>query len=191
MLPTSAFPPAVHGSRRTPQSLTLYALGHFPMRLPVIFCLLLCGCAETAVKRSTVNYGTSSDESFSRRGKRVLLTMRTKREAGHVSVSHAYSVAGDMLVIESDEDGDSLFETVILEHPNGRDIEVFRRSADGRVRPVGERELRLHKEQRAAIADFWSDAFKRPHTSKSLKASMAATRGKIIRAEAKKTNASQ
>ena len=88
------------------------------------------------------------------RGKKKILGILHRRNAqGAMTTSRGYKVGGDLIMVESDEDGDGVFETVVLHTPDMSDIEVFRRQADGLVKPVGTAELEVIKKMYALQSD--------------------------------------
>jgi len=98
----------------------------------------------------------SQTEQFFRDGKRVMVVL-SKRNAQGVWVvgSRSYHVGGKTVLIEGDDDGDGLFETLIAYSSDSDDFEVFTREANGSVRPASTRVLEAHKKQSAAFAEFF------------------------------------
>lgn len=95
------------------------------------------------------------------RGKERIMVMWSKPNAqGVLSVtSRAYYAGGDMVAIESDEDGDGFFEQLTTYRSATEGMEVFTRLRDGTVQPVSAQTLAAFKKQNAAIAEFWDKAF--------------------------------
>ena len=72
------------------------------------------------------------------RGKtKILQTLSRPSKQGTLAiVSRSYLAGGDLVMIESDEDGDGVFERVSVHRPGTDDLEMFTRQQDGSVRPV-------------------------------------------------------
>jgi len=101
----------------------------------------------------------SHTEVFYRRGNAHWILMITRTmEAGVTKTERGYAV-GDMLVGEIDDDGDGIYETLIIENTKTNDLEVFSRRRDGTVYPVDAKTLALTKQQRADLKEFWDKAF--------------------------------
>jgi hypothetical protein len=62
-----------------------------------------------------------------------------------VIASRTYSMNGESLAIESDEDGDGLFEHLMVFYPGNNELEIFARHADGTVTPSSTAEIELVK----------------------------------------------
>jgi hypothetical protein len=85
------------------------------------------------------------------RGKDAILRILHRRnEHGVATTSRAYMVSGDTVMIESDEDGDGIFEKMILYHPGKGDMDEFTRRVDGSVTPVSTKTLEADKLEHAA-----------------------------------------
>ena len=97
-------------------------------------------------------------EQFFRGGQRVMVVLSKLNARGVWAVgSRAYHVAGKTVLIEEDDDGDGLFETLIVYRTDSDDFEVFTREANGSVRPASRRILEAHKKQSATFADFFQE----------------------------------
>jgi hypothetical protein len=115
----------------------------------------------------------------------ILLTNRTT-EGGVTKTSRGYSV-GDMLVTEADEDGDGIYETLIIENTKTNELEMFSRKADGSVRPVDAKTLALTKQQHVDIKKFWDKAFDKDANTQEFVESAKALRERLQKAEKEKT----
>ena len=122
------------------------------------------------------------------RGKTKVLMVRSRRNRqGSLAVtSRGYLVGGDLVMTESDEDGDGVFETIAVYRPGTRDMEVFTRQPDGSVKPVSTQTLQAYKKQNAAISEFWDKAFDKKFDEKKLPDLIRETQKKIQDAEHQK-----
>ena len=89
------------------------------------------------------------------RGKEEILKTLRMITGGVIQTSRFFSVSGDTVLIESDEDGSGKFDTLILYNRAKGGIEVFKRQADGSVKPVDEKTLAAFKRQDIALSRFW------------------------------------
>ena len=89
----------------------------------------------------------------------AILRVFTKINDGVTNTSRSYQVADDLVMTESDDDGDGVFETIAIYHPAKSEMEVFTRKKDGSVQPVDAQTLAAYKRQNAAISDFWDKAY--------------------------------
>lgn len=122
------------------------------------------------------------------RGKsEILQTIQSTKKQGLKTTARSYSVGGDLLMIESDEDGDGFFEQLIIYHPTKNEMEVFTRQAGGSVRPVSTKELEAYRKQNAAISDFWQKGFQKELSDDEISDLMRETRKKVLDAEREKT----
>ena len=62
-------------------------------------------------------------------------------------------------MLETDENGDGVFEVLIIFSSKQSVMEVFTRKQDGSLVPVDGQILIAYKKQNAAIADIWDKAF--------------------------------
>ena len=94
-------------------------------------------------------------ESFFRAGQRVMVEYSTPNTQGVWSVtSRAYFAGGRTVAIESDEDRDGFFETLIVFRSETNEIEAFTRHRNGSVQPVSAQTLEALKKQDAAFSEF-------------------------------------
>lgn len=96
-------------------------------------------------------------ETITRSNTRILGVM-TRTQGGVTTMSHEFRVGGEIVMIESDEDGNGSYETIIIYNPPKEDLEAFTRKPDGTVTPVDAKTLAAFKEQHAAISKFWDEA---------------------------------
>lgn len=89
------------------------------------------------------------------RGKAEILQVvsRRNKEGKMVVWSRTFSVDGKSVATESDEDGDGVFESVILHSPDTDDIKIFKRNADGTVTPASTAEIESVKKTTAAALE--------------------------------------
>ena len=90
------------------------------------------------------------------RGKTKILQIFSRpNKQGTLAVdSRSYLLGGDLVMSESDEDGDGVFERIALYHPGTADLEMFRRQSDGSVKPVSTQTLEAAKKQMAVVNKF-------------------------------------
>jgi len=89
------------------------------------------------------------------RGKTKILQIlsRSNKQGTLAVVSRSYLAGGDLVMIESDEDGDGVFERVSLHRPGTDDLEMFTRQPDGSVKPVSTQTLEATKKQAAVVSE--------------------------------------
>ncbi|MCW5551270.1 MAG: hypothetical protein KIS67_03785 [Verrucomicrobiae bacterium] len=93
-------------------------------------------------------------EMFYRGKTRVMMTMSKRSTSGEMAiVSRSYLAGGELRMTESDEDGDGFLETVYFHASDSDEIEVFKRHADGSVRPVSTSVLDVHRRIHALQTD--------------------------------------
>ena len=87
------------------------------------------------------------------RGKtEILQTLSRRNKQGMMATTaRSYLVGGDLVMIEADEDGDGVFETITLYRHRTDDLEMFRRQADGSVKPVNTQTIEATKKQTEAV----------------------------------------
>ena len=105
---------------------------------------------------------------------------------GLTNTTRSYMVGGEMVMMEVDENGDGLFETMIVYRPSKSDLEVFDRSHDGAITPVSARTLAAYKKQHAAITGFWDHAFDKNMDGDKFVNEVQATQRKIRDSEKEK-----
>jgi hypothetical protein len=91
-------------------------------------------------------------ETIYRNKKPILRILHTVR-SGITNTSRSYEVSGDLLVVETDKDGDGFFEDISIFHPVTKEIEMFTRQTNGSINPVSTETLLATKKQITAIGD--------------------------------------
>jgi len=123
------------------------------------------------------------------RGKdEILQTLRSTNKQGVVTTSRLYCVGGDLIMIESDQDGDGFFEQFVIYQPAKKDLEVFIRQRDGTVKPATTQTRDAHKKQDAAITEFWEKSFQEKKDDADPTDLIREMRKKVSDAEKEKTN---
>jgi hypothetical protein len=123
------------------------------------------------------------------RGKTPILRVHETFRAGKTTTTRSFMVGDEMVMMEVDEDGDSVFETTIVYHPSKKDMEVFTREPNGKPRPVSAQTLAAYKKQHTAINELWEHAFDRDMDADKFIDRMQDTQRKIRAAEKEKTDA--
>ena len=159
------------------------------------FITLLLFCALTACAQDTtskVNEKRNPDGTLrwrietTSRGKTPILRVHQTFKAGKKTTTRSYMVGGEMVMMEADEDGDGVFEMMIVYHPPKGDMEVFTRTRDGSVIPVSAQTLAAYKKQHAAITELWDKAFDKDMDADKFIDRMQDTQRKIRDAEKEK-----
>ena len=119
--------------------------------------MLLANTSDTTFLKLTDNLGLSETNivfDFTKdgivdyrrqeifRGSNLVMTTYWQKETG---VSHAFHLGHGIVLIEDDSDGDGIFESISV-IDGSRLIESFRRSSDGKVRPVSTESLTAMQE---------------------------------------------
>ena len=135
--------------------------------LAILF--LLCASVHGAVTNSTNVVGDITTIIFERaaeegrpdvrietiyRGKtKVMMIMSRRNQKGVLAIiTRSYLAGGKLVMTESDEDGDGVFESVAVFNPDTEDFEKFTRQPDGSVKPVSTQSLDATKRMKA-VAD--------------------------------------
>jgi hypothetical protein len=122
---------------------------------------------------------------------KVLMVMSHRNARGALAVTRSYFVEGRMVMAESDEDGDGVFESVTVWSPGTDAFEQFRRLPDGSVRPVSAAVLEATKKQKAVADESLRKALENPDMSaKELDALVRENRQKIMEIEKQKEGTS-
>jgi hypothetical protein len=135
----------------------------------LVLCSSLCFAAETSdITTKVTEVDSDKDGRPNVRAERVfrgkdevLQTLRTRRKTGVTTTARSYSVAGDLLMIESDGDGDGFFEKIVIFHPMKKDIEVFTRHPDGSVSPVSTEVLKAERKQHDRVTEAVEKLFEK------------------------------
>jgi hypothetical protein len=125
------------------------------------------------------------EETF--RGKeRILLTMRSIK-GGVTSTTRTFIVGGVEVFVESDEDGNGRFDTIVAINEAKGGLEVFKRQPDGSVKPADEKTVAAFKRQFGAIAGFWDQMLGKDAPSDKFLESAKALKKELQEAEKQKT----
>ena len=101
-------------------------------------------------------------ESVYRGKARILQTLSRPNKQGRLAiVSRSYLVGGGLVMIESDEDGDGVFERISLYRPGTDDLEMFTRQPDGSLKPVSTEKLVAYKQQKAVTDKIVAGSFQK------------------------------
>lgn len=126
-------------------------------------------------------------ETFFRDGRKVLLvTSKLNADGKMAIVSRSYLVDGNMVLIEADENGDGVFETILATNPETNDYEVFTREIDGTAQPASDRVVEAYKKQMSAVEQFFDEALSKDANPDKFEELMRAAQKKIQDAEREK-----
>jgi hypothetical protein len=129
----------------------------------ILFCASVYG-ADTVTTNIVGDITTKISERSAADGKpevrietvyrvktKVLQIVSHRNKQGALAVvSRAYFASGKLHMVESDDDGDGFFESVMVFDPTTEDFEMFTRQADGSVIPVPTEKLDAIKKKKAA-----------------------------------------
>ena len=87
------------------------------------------------------------------RNKKPIIQAFCTVRGGVTNASRSYLVGGDLVMIETNDNGDGLFEAFFIYRPGTKDIEMFTRKTDGSVKPVSSQTLLATKKQIATAND--------------------------------------
>jgi hypothetical protein len=105
--------------------------------------------------------------------------------------SRTYCANGKALMIESDDDGDGIFEHVMVFQPGTNDFELFVRRPDGSVKPESTKKIELLKKQEAVTDNSMRKLIQGPEKSDAdIAKLLQEARQKIQDLEEQKTNKS-
>ncbi|MGA3285220.1 MAG: hypothetical protein ABSD57_12295 [Verrucomicrobiota bacterium] len=116
------------------------------------------------------------------RGKTKILQIlsRPNKQGTLAVVSRSYFVGGDLVMIESDEDGDGVFGRISLHNPGTADLEMFKRQPDGSVKPVSTQTLEATKKQMAVVNESMRELIEKKNvTDQEISNSLQQTRQKV------------
>jgi hypothetical protein len=156
-----------------------------------LFCALTISAADITSK---VNERRNPDGTLrwrietTSRGKTPILRVHQTFKTGTTNTTRSYMVGGEMVMMEADEDGDGLFETMIIYRLSKGDLEVFTRERDGSVRPVSAQKLAAYKKQQTALIGLWDKAFAKDMDADKFVEGMQETQRKIQDAEKEKND---
>ena len=86
-------------------------------------------------------------------------------------------------MIESDEDRDGVFESIITFRKDTDQMEVFHRASDGTITPASEDVLAAHKRQHEAFSQFFSEGMATNTTKPELTEMIRHTRSEVQAAQ--------
>jgi hypothetical protein len=105
-------------------------------------------------------------ESFYRGKAKILQVVSRRNNQDKMVVgSRTYSVGGKSIATEGDEDGDGVFESLMLHSPDTDDLEIFKRHADGTVEPESTAEIKLVKKTTALAMEPLKKGIQNPNMS--------------------------
>lgn len=95
-------------------------------------------------------------EIVSRGGEKVLMMLsRAAKDSGHLVLrERSFLVGGEIVLCESDKDGDGFLETLTFYRPDTNAVDVFMREENGLVRLATEDEGE-HVEQEQQVSALW------------------------------------
>ena len=140
----------------------------------ILFCAPLYG-ADITTTNTVGDITTKVSERTAKDGKpevrvetvyrgkaRILQTLSQPDKQGRLAiVSRSYLVGGDLVMIESDEDGDGMFERISLYRPGTDDFEMLTRQRDGSIKPLSTEKLVAYKQQKAATDKIMAESFQK------------------------------
>ena len=119
-----------------------------------------------AIKRTTRDSSHNKDgkpqvrTETTQRGKTRVLETRSEVSAtgAFIVTARSYYFGQALVMLESDEDRDGFFETLVLWHSVGdsESVESFIRARDGSVQPVSAKALQELKDMGAAMEKLWN-----------------------------------
>jgi hypothetical protein len=122
------------------------------------------------------------------RGKTKIMTIRSHPDKqGVMTATRSYTVGGKVVMVESDENGDGVFESVTVFDPATDDFEMFIRQPDGSVKPVSTQTMEATKKQTAVANETIKKLTQKPDmTDKELNSLLEENRQKIESLEKEK-----
>jgi hypothetical protein len=101
------------------------------------------------------------------RGKERILqiTSRPNKQGKMAVVSRSYFAGGKLLAVESDEDGDGVFECLAVFGPTTNDFELFVKQPDGSVKPESTKKIELIKKEGDVAAEAVIKLIENPNRS--------------------------
>ncbi len=116
--------------------------------IPILVCIILTGCRQSGTPNITnaeirteatgfvkPGVGNVTIENTYRGDERILMVMSYSNVTTRTLCLH-----GDPVYVESDEDGDGFFESLMISGDTMDDVEQFRRKPDGTIEPISEEE---------------------------------------------------
>ena len=136
--------------------------------IATLACIVLFGCnayipptevdATLRTERKEFEKGDGGRyevENTYRGGERIMMVTSYSNVT-----SRAFCLHGDAVYIESDEDGDGIFETFIISGDTMDEFEKFERTPDGNVNPISGGEYLKLKRQVHEATEFLSRSIK-------------------------------
>jgi hypothetical protein len=110
-----------------------------------------------------------SMEQVYRGNDEIMMVMRSLNSLGDLVVSsRSYFIHGDMVMTEMATRKDDKLDTIIFRHPGSDDLEVFRRQADGSVRPASTELVQAFINQNSVMSKMGPDDFNHVKNQKIL-----------------------
>lgn len=112
----------------------------------ILACIVLAGCRQPDIP-GTINADirTESEEFTKPRVGKVRIDTTYRGDERILMVmsysnvtTRTFCLHGSPVYVESDEDGDGFFETLMISGETMSDFEQFRRTPDGKVEPISE-----------------------------------------------------
>ena len=115
------------------------------------------------------------------RGQTKIMTIRSLPDKhGVMTATRSYTVGGKVVMVESDENGDGVFESVTVFDAATGDFEMFTRQPDGSVKPVSTQTLEATKKQTAVTHETIKKLRQKPDmTGKELNSLLEENRQKM------------
>jgi hypothetical protein len=122
------------------------------------------------------------------RGKtKIMMIVSHPDKQGVMTATRSYIVGGKVVMVESDENGDGVFESVTVFDPTTNDFEMFIRQPDGSVKPISTQTLKVTKKQAAIGDETARKMFQKPDmTDKELNGLLEENRQKMESLEKEK-----
>ncbi len=141
-----------------------------------LFCASVYGADTTTTTNIVGDITTTVSERSGKDGKpamrietvyrgktEILQTLSRPSKQGTLAiVSRSYLIGGNLVMVESDENRDGVFESVAIFDPSTDDFEVFTRQPDGSVKPVGTQTLEATKKQKAVVDESMRKLLQKP-----------------------------
>jgi len=101
------------------------------------------------------------------RGKQKILQIVSEpNKQGKLAVAYrGYFVAGELVMTESDKNGDGVFEHLSVRDPATEEFELFVKQADGSVVPESTEKIKLIKKEKAVADEAIGNLIKNPDPS--------------------------
>ena len=122
--------------------------------LAIVSCILLAGCRQTDTPNVADATLRTESEEFTRPSVGKVTIESTYRGDERILMVMSYSnvttrtfcIHGDPVYVETDENGDGVFESLMISGETMSTFEQFRRTPEGTVEPISKEEyLELHQ----------------------------------------------